>query len=229
MSFAIRPIYKARNVHSLSDIDVSKNEQDNEEVSHIISTIKKFSNKSSHENLLTSSELENILKTSSINPDTNPKNKKTIDKILKGKKTSSIVSIEDTSESHGFSGSSLGAFGNTVRNSRMENELHKELDSVRSKYKKKDDDREIPDDIRQQIESMKSNEVEVIPEDEEDDNRNENTTNLSEEKRNEIQCRRVLSYSHPARASLARGVTLRTHSMNGMGIKRVPMGISDMF
>jgi len=240
MSFAIRPTYKTRSIVSLdpeNDGEISHNPEDSEE---IISKIRQFTTRSSHENVLSSQDFKEILRNSSINPDINPLAKKSVDEVMKRKEANSkgvsnYVNPTDVGNTHGFSTNSADNFYTGVRSAKMEKELKREIDAIRIAKKTKDaeNDRDIPDDIAKQISAMRGD---VEPDDSESIDEPENDDDLSaasESKLKRIElakAKRVLSYSHPARASMVRGFVPRTGgSGGGMGVRKTALGMSDSF
>ena len=234
-SFAVRQTFKPRMQTNQDDIGDST-PYDPEEAGQIIAAIKHFSTRSSHENVLSANDLREVLRGSSINPDTNPLAKKNVDELMKGKEaisSSPVPTIKDTPtvEAIGFSSSS-------IEDSIRDNVPPKWITSFEKNWKifeeeKKDeeDDRDIPDDIKRQLEAMRGDDDHPqILDDTLNDENNEATLNEERTARMElIKAKRILAYSHPARASMARGFIPRTSGMAGAGIKRVATGISDGF
>jgi len=237
MAFAIRPTYKPRVFPSFNSEDTDDTFQSAEDAQAIISKIKDFTSRSSHENVLSTQDLRKIIQQSSINPDVNSMAKKNVDEIMKKKQNNEKESLDyvnptQVNSNHGFSSGASDKFHSGLRSAKMEQELKKELDGLRLAKKNKDaeTDRNIPDDIAKQISAMQSPSLEPIEENEEAETEEEN---LSDDRKKKIElnkAKRIFSYSHPARASMGRGFVPRTNgSGSGMGVRKTVLGISDAF
>ncbi len=128
MSFGIRQLYKPRNVNFTQ---TSGDNSNYAEIDELLSTVKNFSTKSSHPNMLSQEEYKSLLKSSSINPETNPQIKDQIDQILASKQPEEPKNNpDDEVQIVGFSNSSTDRFISGQRSVKMDNELKKELDAT---------------------------------------------------------------------------------------------------
>jgi len=84
MSFSVKQMFRPRNGHSM--YSEPEDVENNEETQKIIDKIKEFTSKSSHKNLLSSVDLQNVIQHSSINPNINPQAKEGVETMMKEKK-----------------------------------------------------------------------------------------------------------------------------------------------
>lgn len=254
MSFAIRAVYKNRGLLPVSSNAVDDNSYfDPDEAQAIINTIKHFTTRSSHENIMSQAEMRDALRNSSINPDTNPMARDSVDAMLKDKEKRVLSRFEDPpvrdANAHGFSTGSTGKMSSGILGARMGRELERELDLVRSRSRAKmeakraeykadaeeddvtyiedveEDLGDVPDEVLQQIAKMKS--------------RISNSTNVANAARRSAATeqapgeasrdQRNLSQGYPSRASMVRGFVHRQGSQAGAVIHRTPMGAVDGF
>jgi len=245
MSFAIRATYKSRMPASTNTSTTGDdNLPDREETQEVIDTMRRFSQRSSHENTMTVAELQNIISKSSLNPDINPSARKGVEAMLKAvaaRQTPEDPQSKDLENSHGFSTGSVNKFNTNVQSAKMGRALKRELDAIKERRHKGDTDaRDIPDDIARQISAMKGeqkNDDDDIPSSDED----EQNEDQEEEKKNEIseeakqkrasieKAKRVLAMGYPKTASMARGFVHRNGGSSGHSIKRTAMGLMDGF
>lgn len=137
MSFKIRQTFKAPFIGGNQENDnTQSNPLDSEKTQRIIDTINKFNQKSSHKGALTHQELANIIKNSSINPETNPAFKEQVDKLLESNYYYSEETEDEESNdmASGFSSNLMNTFSTTKHKKRLDNELKKELDAIMAEY-----------------------------------------------------------------------------------------------
>jgi hypothetical protein len=257
MSFAIRQTFKPRVLPGQLDSTdpMAQNAAyDPEEAQQIITAIKQFNQRSSHENLLVGNDLKEILRNSSINPDTNPLAREMVEEMVRAKEAKhgkiNNPTVRAPVDTFGFSNSSVDQFASSKRSAAMEAELKRELDEIRAKRREErggpdDEDfdtSDLPEEVVKQIAAMRGG----SPLDEDDEDADEDADEKkasdpaassskvvrgeAEKARQEsTRARRVLAYGYPARASMVRGFTPRTGGSGGAGIKKTAMGMADSF
>ncbi len=234
MSFSIRPTFKPRNLAIVlgSSSDQQNGLADQEEAQEIITAIKKFGQKSSHENLISSGDLQNLLRSSSINPEVNPQARRGVESLIKSKKSGPAAEEKKATDAHGFSSTSVDKFHDGQRVARLDKELSKELEQIRARARKNRgdyDDRDIPDDIALQISAMRSSSEAVEENEDSELEINADETDETKKSRASIEkAKRALAFGYPISASMARGY-YRQGGHIGQGIKRTALGVSDAF
>lgn len=203
MSFKIRPIYKSHNQsQATSNEENNSAGQDAIDFEKIKEAAAEFNRKSSHRNLLSSSEFREALRNSSINPDLFPAFKQKIDEAIKDQEQGFRGRTNDTPLN-----TPLGFSTNAVKKGAIDPTLlQEELSSV----------------LKQMNIASKNEEVDEDEEENDDDKAKREAV----EKRNKE--RRVLRYAFPARASMLRGHNLRTTHKGG-GIRPTMTGQVDAY
>lgn len=234
MSFRIRPVYKSINQANNSNEETEAEDMRNTVSSHedtqkILTAIKNFTQRSSHDAMVSPNDLREALKTSSINPETNPSSRSSVAAMLKNKEEAAkkyVIpenALAKTSQDKiiGFSEKSLQRFVNGDKKALFELELQKTIDGALARESKS--------------ESSDQQEAEAYPDDfenEEAAEATEDTEAHSAEERKaaseRASARRAMANSYPARASMLRGIPQRTTSTNG-GIRRTVIGSVDAY
>jgi hypothetical protein len=208
MSFAVRPTYKNRGLHASDNGESQDNENmsfDPDEAQEIMKTIKHFTQKSSSSNIITAIDMRELLRNSSINPDTNPLSKDSVENMLminqdNAANRDNVPSSTLDSNIYGFSSDSASKFSSSTQSEKMNNELKRELDIIREKFKSKRNENQIID-----------------------------LTEPNELKEKITKNNRQMSHAYPARASMIRGFTFKNGGSAGASIRKTPLGMVDAF
>jgi len=227
MSFRIRPLYKSLNQANGSNEDADAEDMRNtvsthEDTQKILTAIKNFTQRSSHDAMVSPNDLWEALKTSSINPETNPSSRSSVAAMMKNKEEAAknyTIPENALAKTHqdkiiGFSEKSLQRFVNTDKKALFDLELQKTIDGALAGESK--------------TESKEKEDAENY-----EDIQNEGNTEdqLEKEKKatsEKASARRAMANSYPARASMLRGIPQRTTSTSG-GIRRTVIGSVDAY
>ena len=210
MSFGIRSTFKQRMVVTNDNDQSDTKMYDSEDAKRIIETIQQHTQRSNH-NQLTYSELQNIIRSSSINPDINPAMKDIVEKMLSDKRdqdtTSNNVAQNIVNNMYGFSNSSTTGFANNTFKQLMDIELNNSIANLNLNVEESKDDEETHEDKLQK------------PDESDEDHK----------KRLEIsRTKRLVSIGYPKSASMLRGWVNRQTGTSG-GIRKTPHGMVDAF
>lgn len=231
MSFRIRPVYKsinqANNPNEGAEAEDMRNTvSTHEDTQKILTAIKNFTQRSSHDAMVSPNDLREALKTSSINPETNPSSRSSVAAMLKNKEEAakSYVIPENAlakpsqDKIIGFSEKSLQRFVNGDKKALFDLELQKTIDGALARESKS--------------EASDQQEAEAYADDFENEEPAEDADAHSAEKKKaaseRASARRAMANSYPARASMLRGIPQRTASTNG-GIRRTVIGSVDAY
>lgn len=251
MSFGIRATFKPRRNPQLGDtahVDVPNHEETQE----IIQAIHKFKSKSAHDGVLNSAERQTVLRKSSVNPDINPSARWAVESILRPKEQDTDADVDellgphDASGISGFSSLSISGQQSANHKSRIEKELAKEIEEIKSRHKRKpiplpeikeEDSADEKDpmsrldaaDLRDprianafalSYQAVASTKTKVGPQTVQQEQDAERAYNTA---------RRMVAMGHPPRAALARGIPPRNGGSSGASIRKTAMGMVDGF
>lgn len=237
MSFRIRPLYKSINQANNPKEDTEAEDMRNtvsthEDTQKILTAIKNFTQRSSHDAMVSPNDLREALKTSSINPETNPSSRSSVAAMLKNKEEAAkryVIpenALAKTSQDKiiGFSEKSLQKFVNGDKKALFDLELQKTIDGALARESKSEaSDQQEAEAYADDFENEEAAE---------DAEAAENAEAHSAEKKKaaseRASARRAMANSYPARASMLRGIPQRTTSTNG-GIRRTVIGSVDAY
>lgn len=240
MSFRIRPLYKSINQANNPKEDIEAEDMRNtvsthEDTQKILTAIKNFTQRSSHDAMVSPNDLREALKTSSINPETNPSSRSSVAAMLKNKEEAAkryvipenALAKPSQDKIIGFSEKSLQRFVNGDKKALFDLELQKTIDGALARESKS----EASD--QQEAEAYADDfENEEAAETAEDAKAAEDAEAHSAEKKKaaseRASARRAMANSYPARASMLRGIPQRTTSTSG-GIRRTVIGSVDAY
>lgn len=211
MSFAIRKTYGPRNLTTSEQPVFSQTERC--ETERIMETMKQFGKRSSHHSLLSSSDLQNLIRNSSVNPDINRSATKGINTLMENKiqsQANPFGNQQQSASAVGFSTNTVNQHNRDQYNSQLDQELNREIENIRERAQLNRSD-EIPDDqISLSSSSSSSSSSEKINNDK------------------DAKSRYAMSIGYPKTASMVRGFS-RQGSQSGQSIKKVAMGMADGF
>jgi hypothetical protein len=206
MSFKVRHSWKYASHPPQPDSGIVEN-YNHEDVRKILDTVKNYQ-RVGPQNSLSSSQLNEVLRKSSINPDINPNVKDSIDQMLKNKDNGNHYHYEDISfNGAGFSNRSIQHVVNASHRKVYEAGLKKELDNLKE----------------EKYANENTNNTDESNSDESDEKKDKDLESIENAK-----SRKRISNSYPIVASMSRGFVHRQGGLLG-GIKRTPTGICDAF
>ena len=124
-SFSVRPVYKPR---FSGHVDLQEKRRNREKLEKVMETVGKFSRKSGHSSLVSASALRELIKSSSINPDFNPRTRKLFDDMINQKSRENVLASKDQkhyNQSFGFSTSSNAQTNSSKLSDVIDQELSK--------------------------------------------------------------------------------------------------------